>query len=454
LQPTPSITRKLFALSAPIIGINVLQVLMLAVDAALCGRLPESDTALAALGYATQVVFLLMVAMLGLMVGTVALVARAYGGGDHKRVNHVLVQSTQLTVLVGIVIGVIGALLSRPILVVLGASDAVADTGARYLQPLMLGTPCYYLTLLYAGVFRGVGNTRIPFMCALLANVVNAAINYALVLGHWGAPSLGVLGSAIGTVTAQTVNLIVLVIAMRRGTIADLHLPIAIRPIDRPLTGELFRIGWPAALDMLILNAGFLSALGMLGRIDQITVAAHGLGLRVQSLAFVPGLGVAQATGAMIGQSLGAGDVPRAKQIVRASQLLCFVIMVALAIMIYAAAHPLFGIFTKARGGPLESYSVEWMHVLGFAMIPSAVNISFMGLFQGSGATMTSLRINVWSTLAIQVPMALALGFAFDLGAFGVWLSFPLSAAVKAGLQYLAYRQERWAVTGVRARQR
>jgi putative MATE family efflux protein len=449
---TQSIPRRLWSLSAPVIGINVLAVLMLAVDSMLCGRLPNSDTALAALGYATSVVFLLMVAMLGLMVGTIALVARAYGGGDHERVNHVLVQSTQLTVIVGIVVGVIGAILARPILVVLGASDEVADTGARYLQPLMIGTPCYYLTILYAGVFRGVGNTRIPFLCALLANVVNAILNYALVLGHFGFPSLGVLGSAIGTVTAQAINLVVLVYAMRRGSVPDLFLPIAVRKIDRPLAGELFRIGWPAALDMLILNAGFLSALGMLGRIDQITVAAHGLGMRVQSLAFVPGLGVAQATGALIGQSLGASDVSQAKQIMRASLMLCFVIMVALALVIVAAAHPLFGIFTASRGGAFEGYAVDWMRILGLTMLPSAINIAFMGLFQGSGATMTSLRINFWSTLAIQVPLAGLLGFTLDGGATGVWMSFPVAAALKAVLQYLAYRQEKWAVTGVRVK--
>jgi len=238
--------------------------------------------------------------------------------------------------------------------------------------------------------------------------------------------------------------------AMRRGSVPDLFLPIAVRKIDRPLAGELFRIGWPAGVDMLILNVGFLTALAFLGRIDQVTVAAHGLGLRVQSLAFVPGLSIAQATGAMIGQSLGAGNVPRAKEIVRASQALCFAIMTALAVIIWIAAHPVFSIFTEKRGGPFEDYTVEWMRMLGYAMLPSAVNISFLGLFQGSGATMTSLRINVMSTLAIQVPLSYVLGFTAGLGAFGVWLSFPIALAAKAGFQYIAYRQGKWAVTGIR----
>jgi Na+-driven multidrug efflux pump len=96
-----SIMRALLKLAGPIVGLNVMNVLMLIVDSALCGRLPNSQAALTALGFALQVVFLLMVAMLGLLVGTIALVARAYGGGDTQRLNHLLVQSTQLTAISG-----------------------------------------------------------------------------------------------------------------------------------------------------------------------------------------------------------------------------------------------------------------------------------------------------------------------------------------------------------------
>src|SRR5690606_4473117 len=98
--------------------------------------LPNSEPVLAALGFAVQIVFLLMVAMLGLVVGTVALVSRAYGGGDTQRLNHLLVQSTQLTVLVGVVVAVAGALGAELILRVLGATPEVAAIGADFLRPL------------------------------------------------------------------------------------------------------------------------------------------------------------------------------------------------------------------------------------------------------------------------------------------------------------------------------
>jgi putative MATE family efflux protein len=441
-------------LAAPIIGINVLAVLMLAVDSALCGRLPNSEPVLTALGFSIQIIFLLMVAMLGLTVGTVATVARAYGGGDTERLNHVLVQGMQLTLIVSVIVAIIGAIGAEAILRALGATPEVASLGADYLRPMMAGTPFFYLTILLTGILRGVGNTRIPFLVALGANVVNAVLCYGLVLGELGMPALGVTGAAIATVIAQFCNMLALVIVLRGGAVPSLKLPLTVRRIDRELAVDLFRIGWPAALDMLVLNAGFMTALGMLGRIDQHAVAAHGLGLRVQALAFVPGLGVGQATAAMVGQALGAGDVERAKQIARASMVLCVSIMTFLAIVIFAAAYPFAHIFDVAEGTKLESQTVEWMHILGYAMPPAAINIALIGLLQGAGATRTSLRINVWATLAIQVPVALLLGFGLGLDEHGVWWSFPIGFIAKAMLNYAELRRERWAVTGVRLTRR
>src|SRR5262249_41847482 len=185
-------------------------------------------------------------------------------------------------------------------------------------------------------------------------------------------------------------------------------------------------------------------------RIDEVTVAAHGLGLRVQSLAFVPGLSIAQATAAMIGQALGAGSVERARQVVRASLALCAAIMCALALVIVLAATPLARMFDVQPGTSLETYTIQWMRVLGIAMVPSAVQISLVGLLQGSGATRTSLRINLWTTIIFQIPFAYVLAFTFDQGAFGVWISFPVAILAKAVLNFAAYKGEKWAVTGVR----
>jgi putative MATE family efflux protein len=318
----------------------------------------------------------------------------------------------------------------------------------RYLRPLLGGTVFYYLTILYGGVFRGVGNTRLPFMIALAANALNVFLDYTLILGELGFPALGVQGAAIGTVVSYAFNVTVMVWLLRRGAVDKLHVPLTPRRLDGPLARQLFRIGFPAALDMTILNAAFLSIIGMLGRIDEAAVAAHGVGLRIQALAFVPGLGISQATGAMVGNALGEGDVAKAKQIGRASVFLCVAVMSTLALIIILAAPPIVSLFDIEAGTPLDGYAIEWMRLLGYCMPIAGVHIAFVGVLQGAGATRTSLAINVWSTVALQIPLSALLGFGFDLGAFGVWLAFPLSFVLRAGLGLGAFRRGHWARVG------
>lgn len=450
-RPTSrSILRELFSLAAPVIGLNLLVVTTLVVDTAMCGRLPNAETALTALSFAVQIVFLLLVAMIGMTVGTVALISRAHGGGDTERVNHVLAQSTQLTVLLGLVAAVLGNLLAGPALHALGASDEVVESGLRYLRPLLSGTVFYYLTILYAAVFRGVGNTRVPFLCALGANLLNLFLDYTLILGNLGFPALGVQGAAIATVAAQIVNTGLLIWVIRSLRVQGLSWSFRPRAIDRPLALELYRVGAPAALDLVILNASFLSIVAMLGHIDEVAVAAHGVGLRIQSLAFVPGLGVSQATAALVGQALGAGEIERTRRITRASLLLCTAIMSALAAAIVVAAYPIVSAFDVAAGTELEAYSVQWMRLLGYGMPWTGVHIALFGLLQGAGATRTTLRISATATL-LQIPLGAILGFPLGLGAFGIWLSFPISFLLRAILGALAYRRGKWAVAGLRA---
>ena len=140
----------------------------------------------------------------------------------------------------------------------------------------------------------------------------------------------------------------------------------------------------------------------------------------------------------------------RARAVVRASVVLCLAIMCACAIAIIVAAHPLVAIFDVESGSALEWYAVDWMRILGITMAPAAINLAMMGVLQGSGATRTSLNLNVLSTLFVQVPVAALLGFGLDLGATGVWLSFPIGAGARALLNWGAYRRGAWAVTGVR----
>ncbi len=417
----------------------------------MCGRLPDADVALTALSYASQIVFLLMVAMIGLTVGSVALVSRAHGAGDPDRVNHVLEQSTILTVAMAILTAALGNLFAPWLLMALAAEGPSLEAGLAYLRPLLLGSPFYYLSILYAAVLRGVGNTALAFRVALVSNAVNVVLNYGFILGNLGFPALGVRGAAFGTVIAYATSVGLMVYALNRGAIEGLKVRMP-RPnrLDGPLLYELWGIGAPAAADMVILNAGFIAIVGMLGRLDEIAVAAHGVGIRVQALAFVPGMSISQAAAAMIGNALGAGDRAEADRIVKAGVAMCTAAMVSLGALFILAATPIVQIFDVQPHTELMRYSVRWMEILGIAMLPVGIWIGFAGMLGGSGATGTSLRIQAVTTLGIQIPVGYVLGYTLDLGPAGVWLGLPIAFTFKALLGFVAWRSGRWARTGVR----
>ncbi|KPK13459.1 MAG: hypothetical protein AMJ62_15195 [Myxococcales bacterium SG8_38] len=432
----------------PIVGLNVLSVVTLAVDTAMCGRLVDAAEALTALGFASQLIFLLMVAMLGLTVGTVAFIARAHGAGEAQRINHVLQQSILLTYLVSIAVAVVGNLGAGIALQWLGAEAAVRDLGLSYVRPLFTFTVFFYLNMLFAAALRAVGNTILPFMIALLSSLLNVVLNYGLILGRFGLPALGVGGAAWGTVISQAVAASLMVWILQRDVVPGMRARLGLAPLDRPLARDLFRVGAPAALDMVILNVAFLSIVGMLARVAQVAVAAHGIGLRIQSLAFVPGLGVSQATGAMVGNALGAGDVPEAREVVRGGVILSTGIMSVIGLAIIVGAEPIIAIFDVESATELGRYSLLWMRVLGWGMPAVGVHIALIGMLRGAGATNTSLLINVIGTLVVQVPLSWLLGFVAGWGAFGIWVALPVSFVVRMVLGILAYRRGAWARAG------
>jgi MATE family multidrug resistance protein len=434
----------------PVIGINVLQVMVLVVDTIMVGHLDNAETLLTSLTYASQVIFLLMVVMMGLTIGTVATIARAYGARDHARVNHVLVQSTMLTVLLGVGMGVVGNLIAPRLLLALGASPDALAPGLAFLRPMLAGVVFNYLMILYAAVMRGVGNTRIPFLVSLLTTSLNVGINFLLIYGKLGFPALGIQGAALGTIIAQFVGAMLLGVILRRGMVGGLVLSLRIERIDGVLAGQLVRIGAPAAGDWLVLNLSFLSIVWMLGRVDELAVAAHGIGLRIQGLAFLPGLAISQATAAMVGQALGAGSVDQARQVLRSSIILCTSIMTALALILISMAPRIVSVFNVSAGTPLAEYAILWIRLLGYGMPLAGWQTAVGGLLQGAGATWDSLRINLSATL-LQIPASAVLCFALGLGAFGVWLAFPLSFVLRVWLVQRAYRGNAWAKVGLHA---
>jgi len=440
---------RLLSLSLPVVGLNVLSALSLAADTAMCGHLPNARDALASLALVAQLVMIANVAMVGLTVGSIALLARAMGADDPERARMVFAQSARTALVLALLTATVGIALARPALSFLGGTEAAVRSGFEYLVPTFAGSIFYYLALLNAAALSAVRRPAVAFVTAVVVAALNVPLSYVLIFGRFGAPALGVQGAAIATVIAQAMGVLVTYAWMSTGRAGPLRPPNVFGRIDVALVGRLFRIGAPAAIDLAIVSASFVAFVRMLAHVDPAAVGAHGIGMRVQSLAYVFGFGVSQAASAMVGTALGAHRADLARSVALAATTLSVSSMGLVGLGIVLAADPIVvWAFGSTRGTSLHGHAVEWMRILGMTMPVAGVHIALVGVLRGSGATPTSLLINALGTFVVQLPVSLVLGFAMGLGATGVWVGMPAAMFAKAVLAVRAYRQGTWARTG------
>jgi putative MATE family efflux protein len=450
-EPSDGTYRRVLRLALPVVALNVLGVFTLFVDTLFVSRLPESEPALIALSFAGQIVFLAQVPMLGLGVGSAVLVSRAFGAGDLARVAELARQSLQLTLLLGALMAALGPAFLPPLLRALGAEETAYDLALAYLVPLVLGVALYFTQLLSFALFRSTGNTAIPLYVGLLVNALNVVLDAVLIFGLLGAPRLGVVGAAYGTLVSQGVGVLLTLWLFSRGALGGAKVPLAPSRIEGAFARDMGRLGAPAALDLFLVNVSFLSMVYFLGRIDALAVAAHGIGQRVQSIAFVPGLGIAQAVGALVGNALGAHDVDEARAVTRAGIVLATGMMGTLGLVLTLARALVASAFNLEPSTPLYEYTLTWITILGASLPLLGVNIGLIGALRGSGATVASFFINVVATLIFQIPLQATFAFALGWGAVGVWLAFPLTYILRIALAVSVYRRGTWARVGLAA---
>lgn len=280
----------------------VTEPLFLLADSAIVGHLGTPE--LAGLGIAGAVLSTVVSGCIFLAYGTTATVARAVGGGDRAGALTRGVDGIWLAVAVGALVTVAGEVLTGPLVTLFGAGDAVARQAERYLHIAWLGAIPMLVMLAAVGVLRGLKDVRTPLVVAVLANLGNIVANLVLVYGLGPAPRLGLAGSAVGSLAAQTfaalaVSLPVIRLARTAGA--------RLTP-DRSGILTTARIGVPLVVRTLLLRAALLLMTWSAARTGAAALAAMQLALSIWGfLAFaLDGLGISAQT--LVGNSLGSGD--------------------------------------------------------------------------------------------------------------------------------------------------
>jgi putative MATE family efflux protein len=431
--------RNIWYLAVPMIletGIlNVSQIL----DTLWVGKL--GSAALAAVTISITIRWVINSLANGLGIGGLAVVARRVGARDRAAAEHAAWQTILLGLIVSLVLGVLGLLLARPMLVLLGADAEVLPLGLAYLRITVGGLFTLVLVFVINSLLRGAGEARSAMAVLFLATAVTVVSEPALVFGWGPFPALGVAGSAWANVLGFGAGLIlqfVILLRGRAGIAIDLH---NLRP-DFPLMGQIIRIALPSTVQMTLRSSSRLAIVGLVGLYGTFATAGYGVANRMLLIALIPGFGLGNAGGTLVGQNLGAGKPDRAEQNAWWVSGYTAGYMATVAIFLFAFAQPLITLFDPTS--QVVSIGTECLRIIAPSLVFSAVGVVLARGFDGAGDTVPAMAINLLTLWGLEVPMAYGLARWLGMGVTGVWWG-RVAANVANGLLFAVwFRLGRW----------
>ncbi|MGL5010947.1 MAG: MATE family efflux transporter, partial [Paracoccaceae bacterium] len=352
------------------------------------------------------------------------MVAAALGKGDETQAR----RDTRMGLWLSIAYGALTYPLfwwSGAIFLQLGQEAEVAMLAQDYMRVAGLGMIPALIVMALKGFLAAINRAQVVLWVTVVAVFVNAALNYALIFGNWGAPERGVTGAAIATITTQiTSALLMAAYAQWNPTAARFHLWQRFWRADPPALRQVFRLGWPIGVQGLAEAGLFVATALMIGTIGKVELAAHGIAMEVVSLLFMLHVGLANAATIRTGKADGAGDARSLRDGAMAALALSTTVGVIGVILFLAFPAPLISLFldaTKPEAAAVIAYGSGLLAVAALFQMVDAGQVMAMGLLRGLRDTKVPMVIAAVSYWVIGIPAGWLIGLHWGYGGQGVW---------------------------------
>ena len=424
-------------LASPLAAANLLQMAVGAVDVMFVARL--GDRPLAASTLAVSMFFLIMWCFWGIS-GAVAPVVAAELGARAHAVREVR-RSVRMALWLGLALGLIGMAITARFDLIMratGQQAAVAMLATGFARIIMWSMVPMVLSSVLRSVVAALGRPVYATLITVLTLLTNICGNYALVFGHWGAPALGLNGSALSTVITSLVTLLayVAVLCFDRKIRRYRLLGRWWRPEWARLM-QLIRLGAPIGLIVLAEGGLFNSAAFMMGRIGVTELAGHAVAIQIAALAFQVPFGVGQAATIRVGYHFGARDVVAIGKAGRAAMLVGLGFACLNAGVMVAAPRLVISAYVDA-GAPanaaLVALALRYLRVAALFQLADAAQTIAAGSLRGLQDTAIPAAIAIAGYWLGGFATALWLGLHTPLAGVGVWLGLLVGLVVVAVL--------------------
>jgi putative MATE family efflux protein len=431
-----SIVANILAMAGPMAAGMIFQTLYFLVDLYFVAGL--GDAAVAGVGAAGTLMFVIMALTQVLGVGAVALIAQAVGRRDQADANLVFNQSVLFAVACALATLIGGYALADAYVASIAADAATQDQGVTYLYWFLPGLALGFAQVVMGSALRGTGIVKPTMLIQALTVLLNTLLAPVLIAGWGTGYAMGVAGAGLASSISIVVGIVLLAayfVKLEKYVGFDMHL-------WRPRFGEWKRmldIGLPAGGEFALMFIYMAVIYWVISDFGAAAQAGFGIGSRIMQSIFMPAMAIAFAAGPIAGQNFGARQGSRVRETFAKALLLNTVVMVVVTVFLQWRPEVLVGFFTPEAEA--QAVGATFLRIISWTFIAQGVVFTCSGVFQGLGNTKPAM-LSSGIRLAVFVPLAVWLAGQPEFRLNEVWWLSVSTVWLQGMVSYLLMRQQ------------
>lgn len=431
--------REVLILALPIIGGQLGQVLMGFFDTLQVGVL--GSTHIGAVGFANNVFWVTNLLGLGIMFAVAPLVSEAFGEKNEWKAIGVYRSGIKIVLVSAAVLFTVMFLVISQIQV-FGQTENINRLATGYLYIVNFSTPFMLLFVCGKQLLDGMGRTLPGMVITIGGLLLNILLNWVLIEGHWGAPAMGIEGTAVATTISRALMALAILVYIWQ----DKQVRTLRADFIKHNTGQksyvlpILKIGLPSGLQFFMEVTAFSAGQVMSGWLGENYLASHQIAITLASVTFMVLTGFAAAGTILTGYAFGARDREGARIAGNTVFLMTFLFEVVCAIFFFSFSGWLPHLFTD--NAEVISISAGLIIMAAFFQLSDGMQAAAAGALRGIQDVRIPAVIAFISYWLIMVPLSYLLAFKFGMGVKGLWVGFIVGLSIAAVLLLLRFRSK------------
>lgn len=433
--------KSVFALVLPLALQNLINVGVTAADVIMLGRVGEKVLSGASL--AGQIQFIMTLIFMGITSGATVLTAQYWGKQDTETIEKVLGMGFVAGIGTAFIFAMAALAVPEMLMRIYTSDIQVISEGIKYLRIVGISYLFMAVTQVYLNIMRSIERVAVATLIYLFSLLVNIGINALLIFGLCGAPKLGIVGAAIGTLCARiTETVLVLSYALFRNKIVRIRLYYLIH-IDKVLLKDYMVYAMPVVLNELMWGLGSSANTAVIGHLGSAAVAANSVAQVARQLATVVVFGISHAAAIYLGKTIGQRKEDYAKAYAKRFAGLSLALGAAGGVIILIAA-PIANA-NLALSGAAKSYLTFMFFVMSYFTVAQSWNTTMVvGIFRSGGDTKFGLIMDVTTMWGCSILLGAAAAFVFHASVPVVYVILMSDELIKVPITLKRYLSYKW----------